>query len=264
MSSDPQISRLRILELVSKAKSSHIGSAYSCVDIIEAILSCKSLEFDFTIPNSDVFILSKGHAGIALYVILEQLGLSLNDDLNSFYQNESIFSGHVSHHASQHIPLSTGSLGMGLSVASGIAFSRKIQGCSSKSRIICLMSDGELNEGSNWEAFLFAAHHKLDNLVFIIDRNGLQSMKSTEQTLAIEPLSSKLKAFNLNVVSVDGHNHAEILSALFHSYSESRPLAIIASTLKGKGVSYMEDSVEWHYRTPTDDLYRTAQTELLR
>lgn len=179
-------------------------------------------------------------------------------ELEKHYQDGSVFSGHVSHKGVPGVELSTGSLGHGLPVGAGMALAGRLD--KKAHRVFVIMSDGELDEGSNWEAFMFASHHKLNNLIAVIDRNKLQSMKSTEETLSLEPLEDKLRAFGWDVSDVDGHNHEDLFAAL--QKSTEGPKVIIANTIKGKGVSYMENQVAWHYQTPTNDLLEQAILEL--
>jgi len=209
----------------------------------------------------DRFILSKGHAGAGVYAALAESGFLSKDKLKTHYQDGSDLSGHVSHKGIPGVEFSTGSLGHGLPVAVGMALAAKIN--KNKYRVVTLMSDGECDEGSNWEAILFAAHHKLNNLVAIIDRNRLQSICSTEDTLSLEPFVDKWKAFGWRVIEIDGHNYEEIFNAC-NSMSTpiDRPLCVIANTIKGKGVSFMENNVLWHYRSPQGDEYKSAMVEL--
>jgi transketolase len=220
------------------------------------------MRYDCSAPDwlgRDRFILSKGHAGVGVYATLAEFGFFSKEELSKHYTNGSYFSGHVSHKNIPGVEFSTGSLGHGLPVAAGIALSAKLDETNIKSYV--LVGDGELAEGANWEAMLFASHHKLDNLVLVIDRNNLQSMTTTEKTVALEPLEKKLEAFNWKVCSVDGHDHDEIETALNMS-GDGYPLAIIANTVKGKGVSYMENKVEWHYKFPNQEQLKQAILEL--
>ena len=243
--------------------SSHIASILSMADIL-AVLYGEVLRYKSEEPKwagRDRFILSKGHAGAGVYAALAESGFFPVEKLKSHYQDGSDLSGHVSHKGIPGVEFSTGSLGHGLSVASGMALASKIN-CENN-RAFVLLGDGECGEGSNWEAILFAAHHKLDNLVAIVDRNMLQSIYSTEDTLSLEPFAEKWKAFGWNVVEVDGHNHEEILNACkVKSKVENKPLCIIASTIKGKGVSFMEKNILWHYRSPQGSEYEAAMAEL--
>lgn len=252
--------RLHSIKMVNQGGSSHIGSVLSIVDIL-AVLYGQIMNYKSDDPkwdDRDRFILSKGHAGAGVYAVLAECGFFSKDELAKHCQNGSIFSGHVSHKDIPGVELSTGSLGHGLPVAAGMALSAKLD--NKNHRVFVLMSDGELDEGSNWESLLFSAHHSLGQLTAIIDRNRLQSMKTTEDTLALEPLFDKLSAFGWHVVEVSGHDHDELYSAL--QYKTDKPVMIIANTIKGKGVSYMENEVEWHYRTPKDDFFKRAMEDL--
>ena len=252
--------RIHAVKMVNKGGSSHIGSVLSIVDIL-AVLYGRVMQYRSNEPkwvNRDRFILSKGHAGAGVYAVLAECGFFNIAELDKHYQDGSIFSGHVSHKGVPGVELSTGSLGHGLPVASGMALAAKIDKKSHK--IFVVMSDGELDEGSNWEAFMFAAHHGLNNLTAVIDRNKLQSMKTTEETLSLEPLRDKLIAFGWNVIEVDGHNHNELFSAI--DSDTKKPKVIIANTIKGKGVSFMENEIAWHYRTPSGELFDQAMKDL--
>jgi transketolase len=210
-------------------------------------------------PGRDRFILSKGHAGAAVYATLAETGFFPVEMLETHCQDGSALSGHVSHKGIPGVELSTGSLGHGLSVAAGIAYSLKLRGA--PNRVFCLLSDGECDEGSNWEAILFAAHHKLDNLVAIVDYNKIQSLAAVSQTLELEPFADKLRSFSWEVRETDGHDH-DALRRGFARAGGGRPLAVIAHTTKGRGVSFMENSVLWHYRSPKGDELARAMSEL--
>jgi len=253
--------RSKSIQMCHKGNSSHIGSILSCADIL-AVLYSKVINKNPNNPTNDSrdrFIMSKGHAGAGLYSVLSKLGFIEESVLETHYQNGSYLSGHVCHKIFPGIEFSTGSLGHGLPFSVGKALALKLK--KNKSRVFCLMSDGELDEGSNWEAFLSAAHHKLDNLIAIIDRNRLQSIEDTESTLALEPLLNKLKAFNWNVNEIDGHNHQEIEFSLTKKNID-RPLILIAKTTKGKGISFMENEVLWHYKSPSKDEVDKGLSEL--
>lgn len=255
--------RKHVLGMTHRAKSSHVGSAFSMADII-AVLYGGVLNVDPARPaweGRDRFVLSKGHAGSCLYAALMERGFFSEDILQTYYMNGSRLSGHVSHKDVPGVEFSTGSLGHGLGVCAGMAMAGRTRGASH--RIFCVLSDGECDEGSNWEAFLFAAHHKLDNLVAVIDYNKIQSLAPVADTLALEPLADKLRAMNWAVAEVDGHDHAA-LEALFAELplKQGQPSLVIAHTTKGKGVSFMENSVLWHYRTPQGDEFEAALSEL--
>lgn len=255
--------RLSAVKMTNAGKSSHIGSVLSMADIM-AVLYGSVLHINPSKPDwedRDRFILSKGHAGAGVYASLAELGFFPKEKLETHYQDGSDLSGHVSHKGIPGVELSTGSLGHGLPVACGMALALKID--QKESRVFALLGDGECNEGSNWESFLFAPHHKLGNLVAIVDRNRLQSIYTTEKTLKLEPFGEKLKMFGWNVCEVDGHNHKELYDSFLSQETNSNtPLFVIANTIKGKGVSFMEDKVLWHYRSPQDDEFDDALTEL--
>lgn len=253
--------RLKALEMCSKGKSSHIGSVLSCADIL-AVLYSKVLNYKPDEPDfkyRDRFLLSKGHAGAGLYATLAKVGFIDESILETHYQNGSYLSGHVCHKIFPGIEFSTGSLGHALPVSVGIALGLKLKNINSK--VFCLMSDGELDEGSNWEAFLSAAHNNLNNIIAIVDRNRLQSIEDTETTLMLEPLKEKLLAFNWEVEIIDGHDHSKLTDVLKIN-NQKKPLIVIANTLKGKGVGFMENKVSWHYRSPSSDDVIKAAKEL--
>lgn len=255
--------RRHAVEMTHLGKSSHVGSVLSMADII-AVLYGGVLQVDPANPAWDLrdrFVLSKGHAGAGVYAALAECGFFAVDRLRSHYQDGSVFSGHVSHKGVPGVEFSTGSLGHGLPVACGMAKAALTD--HKKHRVFCVLSDGECDEGSNWEAALFAAHHQLRNLTVAIDYNKIQSLASVASTLGLEPFAEKWRNFGWDVVEVDGHDHQQLESA-FAARAESglRPRCVIAHTVKGKGVSFMENSVLWHYRTPQGDEYARARAEL--
>lgn len=257
--------RRNALDMAQLGKSSHIGSVLSMADLL-GVLYAEVLHVDPKnpkLPERDRFILSKGHAGSGVYVALAERGFFPKEKLKTHYQNGSELSGHVSHKGIAGVELSTGSLGHGLSVGAGMALAARKQ--KQSHGVFVLMSDGECDEGSNWEAILFAAHHKLANLVAIIDCNKIQSIKSTTETLNLEPFADKWRAFGWDVQEVDGHDHAALRSAFAQAVAQrsgDKPHCIIGHTTKGKGVSFMEKSVLWHYRSPQGDEYANAVSEL--
>jgi len=255
--------RIHALQMTQLGKSSHIGSNLSIADIL-AVLYGSILHYNSNDPNlksRDRFILSKGHAGAALYAILAECGFMPLEKLKTHCQNGSDLSGHISHKGIPGVELSTGSLGHGLPVACGMALAAKIN--KEKHKVFALLSDGECDEGSNWESVLFAAHHKLNNLTVIIDRNRLQSIYSTEDTLALEPFTDKWKSFGWDVIDINGHDHNELFQSCSNDKSlKTKPLCVIANTIKGKGVSFMENNTLWHYRSPQNEEYRLAMEEL--
>jgi transketolase len=255
--------RKHALRMTSLGKSSHIGSVFSIADIL-AVLYGEILQVDPqnpTWPARDRFILSKGHAGAGVYAVLAERSFFPVEKLNTHYQDGSDLSGHVSHKGIPGVEFSTGSLGHGLPVGAGMAYGAKLDDLSH--RVFVLLSDGECDEGSNWEAILFAAHHHLDNLVAIIDYNKLQSMTTIKETLNLEPFADKWRSFGWAVQEIDGHDHSAIQSACLQiPFELGKPNCIIAHTTKGKGVSFMEDSVLWHYRSAQGEEYEKALQEL--
>jgi transketolase len=254
--------RCRALEMVTRAKASHIGSALSIADIV-AVLYGQVLRVDPGAPNDpnrDRFILSKGHACVAVYAALAETGFIDPAILKTYGTDGSNLMAHISHKV-PGAEFSTGALGHGLPFGTGKALAAKRQ--AKDWRTIVLTSDGEWDEGSNWEAALFAAHHELNNLLCIIDYNKLQSLTSINETLRLEPLHSKFDAFGWAVKEVDGHDHDALANALDSgSWPSEKPAMLIAHTTKGKGVSFMENRVEWHYRNPTPELLAQALAEI--
>ena len=253
--------RKNAVNMTSAGGSSHIGSILSIADIL-AVLYGSVMNYKADEPkwrDRDRFILSKGHAGAGVYAALAESGFLSVDKLKTHYKDGSDLSGHVSHKGIPGVEFSTGSLGHGLPVATGMALAAKIN--EDGHMVYVLMSDGECDEGSNWEAALFAAHHKLDNLVIIIDLNKLQSIHSTEDTLGLEPFVDKWQAFGWNVIDVDGHDLVQLIKACDPKV-EDKPLCIVANTIKGKGVSFMENQVLWHYRSPQGEEFEAAMKEL--
>jgi transketolase len=253
--------RRHAVEMTHRGKSSHVGSALSIADILGVlyggVLNVDPREPRW--PGRDRFILSKGHAGAAVYAALAERGFFDVETLKLHYANGSTLSGHVSHKGVPGVEFSTGSLGHGLGVGAGMALAGLR--ANAPHRIFVLLSDGECDEGSNWEAILFAAHHGLRNLVAIIDYNKIQSLASIRDTLGLEPFADKWRAFGWHVRECDGHDH-DALKAAFGRHDGVQPNVVICHTIKGKGVSFMENSVLWHYRTPQGDEYAAAIAEL--
>lgn len=255
--------RIGALEAVYNAKSGHPGGALSSADIM-ACLYFSELRItpeNPDNPNRDRFVLSKGHSCPALYAAMAHRGYFDVEELKGFRHLGSIMQGHPDMKGLKGIDMSSGSLGQGFSCACGMALSAKID--KKDYRVYSLIGDGESQEGQVWEAIMFAAHYKLDNLCLIIDNNGLQIDGAVKDVMNTMPYASKLKAFGWNVVSVDGHNLEEILAAFESAKgAKNKPTAIIAKTVKGKGVSYMENNVGWHGKAPNDDEYAQAIKEL--
>jgi transketolase len=247
--------------MTSSGGSSHVGAAFSTADIL-AVLYGRVLRYlpeNPAWPERDRFILSKGHAGAAVYATLAEVGFFSPADLSQHYQDGSIFSGHVSHKGVPGVEVSTGSLGHGLGVAVGMA--KALQMRSASARTFALLSDGECDEGSTWEAALFASHHRLSKLVAIVDYNKIQSLATVAETLALEPFRAKWESFGWRVLEVDGHDYTRIDEAV-SAPPASSPTVIIAHTVKGKGVSFMENTVLWHYRTARGEEFDRALAEL--
>jgi transketolase len=252
--------RRNALKMVHRAKASHIASALSIVDIM-AVLYGSVMQYDTQDENSatrDRFILSKGHACVAVYSTLAEVGFLTHKDLETYGDDFSWLMNHISHKVNG-VEFSTGALGHGLPFGVGKALAAKTQ--NDTWRTFVVLSDGEMDEGSNWEALMFAAHHKLNHLTAIIDYNKLQSLGTVASTLGLEPLVDKLKAFGSHVIEVDGHDHAQLALALASRHME-KPTVIVAHTIKGRGVSFMENQVAWHYKNPNDEQLAIALAEL--
>jgi transketolase len=257
--------RARALQMVTKAKSSHIGGSLSMADLLaalyESVLRVDPKRPDW--PRRDRFILSKGHACAAFYAALAFKGFFPEDWLDGFFQDGGRLAGHATHTGVPGVEFSTGSLGHGLPVATGMALSDKRSKLDR--RVFAILSDGECDEGSVWEAALFAGHHGLDNLNVIVDYNKIQSLGRVEDVLDLEPLADKWRAFGWSVRELDGHKMREILPALKAlPFEKGKPSCVIAHTVKGKGVSFMEDTLLWHYRNPSAEELEKALAELRR
>ena len=254
--------RAQALRMVTRAKASHIGSALSIADIM-AVLYGRALRVHPAAPRHperDRFILSKGHACVAVYAALAETGFIDRSLLETYGTDGSMLMAHISHKV-PGAEFSTGALGHGLPFGTGKALAAKRRG--EAWRTVVLTSDGEWGEGSNWEAALLAAHHGLDNLVCILDYNKLQSLRTVDETLRLEPLHSKFGAFGWAVREVDGHDHDVLTAALEGGpWVAGKPMMLICHTTKGKGVSFMENKVEWHYRNPTPELLEAALAEI--
>jgi transketolase len=255
--------RLADLEMVYRAKLGHIGGDFSVVDILVtlywAVLSIDPAQPHA--PHRDRFILSKGHCAGALYATLAHCGFFPMPVLESFAQPLSALNGHPNRTKVPGVETNTGPLGHGFPVAVGCALAAKLQGSSSRTFVV--LGDGELQEGSNWEAAMTASHYQLSSLTAVVDRNRLQQGAPTEETKQLEPLADKWISFGWDVREVDGHDHAALLEA-FRSDRGDRPVCVIAHTTKGKGVSFMEGRVEWHHKVPSQEQVETAREELTR
>jgi len=252
--------RIHALAMVHKANASHIGSCLSMADMV-AVLYGDIVRHDPKNPQwpqRDRVIVSKGHACAIMYAVLAEAGYFDMKLLESYGANGTIFQGHLSHHVAG-VELSTGSLGHGLPVACGLAMAIKRE--QRHQRIFAILSDGELDEGSNWEAILFAGHQKLYPLVALIDYNKIQSFGTVSEVLELEPLADKWRACHWHVVELDGHDHDALKLALQNTHS-SMPTVIIAHTVKGKGVRFMENALQWHYKSPSAEQLQQAIVEI--
>ena len=253
------------LEMTHISHGSHIGSVLSVAEII-AVLYSSVLNVDPKQPKKpdrDRLILSKGHAGSAVYAALAETGFFPVEQLKTHYANGSILSGHVSHKGVPGVEVSTGSLGHGLGVGTGMALGAKMDGAQWRTYVV--LGDGECDEGSVWESALQAAQYKLDRLIAVVDYNHMQSLATVADTLKLEPFEQKWKDFGWNAESVDGHD-TDALQAAFARAKENagsrKPYVILAHTVKGKGISFMENNILWHYRTPQGEEYEAALKEL--
>lgn len=254
--------RRTILTMIDGAQAGHIGGDFSVIDILTTLF-LGVLRIDPAQPQAPVrdrFVLSKGHCAAALYATLASCGYFSPDELSTFMAPHSALNGHPNRTKVPGVETNTGPLGHGLPVAVGEAIGLRLLEQDSRVYVVC--GDGELQEGSNWEALMAAAHQRLDNLTVIIDRNRLQQGARTEDTNALEPLAAKLEAFGAEVREVDGHDHLALQEACT-TPSDGRPVAVIARTIKGKGVSFIEDRVEWHHKVPTAEQVALAAKELV-
>lgn len=257
--------RRNIVKMVHSAKSGHPGGSLSGADILTVLYQkCLNIPSDWDkssdFANRDRFILSKGHASPLLYSILAEHGLIKEEELKTFRKMGSKLQGHPSKGYIAGVEASTGSLGQGLSLGCGIAMGLKLD--KNPANVVVYMGDGELQEGSCWEAFMQAAHRNLDNLIAIIDRNKLQIDGCTENVMSLGDVAEKIKSFGWEVVEIDGHNFNEIYNAIEIAKKANKPFAIVAKTIKGKGVSFMENQAGWHGKAPNDEQLAQALEEL--
>lgn len=253
--------RIHSINMTHISRGSHIASALSIADIIAVLYGSimKIYPDDPNNCNRDRFILSKGHAGAAVYAALAEVGFFSVEELKTHYSNGSRLSGHVSHKNVPGVEVSTGSLGHGVCIGAGMAMAAKID--NKQHHIYVVVGDGECNEGSVWEMALFANHFRLNNFTVIVDHNKMQSLDTCENTLEYINLAEKWRTLGWNVLEVDGHNHNQLINVLLLK-SENKPTCIIAHTIKGKGVSFMENNILWHYRDPQGEFYEKALQEL--
>lgn len=257
-------SRISCLQMVASAKAAHLGSSLSVIDII-SVLFGQEANVSRNNPDeliSDQVIISKGHAAAGTYAVLAHSGFFEVELLDSYCQNGSLLGGHVTYGKVPGIPFSTGSLGHGLPLGLGLALARKRAGINSF--VYVVMSDGECDEGTTWESALIANQFEIGNLIVLIDRNRQQSFGDTEETIKLEPFEGKWKSFGWSVKEVDGHKHSDIAASIRDTKQTQgdKPSVIVCNTVKGKGVSFMENQVVWHYRPPTAEQLSQALNEL--
>jgi transketolase len=249
------------LHMIHRAQLGHIGGDFSVIDILVTLYAAV-LNVDPLQPmaaDRDRLVLSKGHTAVALYATLAQCGFFAHDELGTFARPLSALNGHPNRTKVPGVETNTGPLGHGFPVAVGIALSARLQG--SQRRTFVVLGDGELQEGSNWEGAMTAAHYDLSSLCAIVDRNGLQQGARTEETKRLEPLAAKWASFGWEVRVVDGHDHGQLLGTV-RQPGTTRPVCVIAHTVKGKGVSFMEDRAEWHHKVPSAEQAEIALREL--
>ncbi|HEX4447772.1 MAG TPA: transketolase [Polyangiaceae bacterium] len=246
---DARSIRRAFLKMHYEARAGHVGTGLSDIDLLTYV-------YGAWLRPQDTFILSKGHGASSLYATLHHFGRLSDADFGTYYKDGTLLPAHPAARALPAIPAATGSLGHGLPISAGIAYAHKhVHG--SDARVTCLVSDGECDEGSVWEAALFSAHHGLDNLTVIVDANGLQGFGRTEEVMKLEPLPAKWAAFGFRTSEIDGHDVSRIAAAL-EEPGDGRPHCIVARTTKGKGVRFMEDRLEWHYLPMSEVQYREA------
>jgi len=254
--------RQKILKYIKLANAGHTGGSLSCIDILNVLYNevMNVSPENFNSPNRDRYIQSKGHSVEALYVVLSDKGFFPESDLETLCQYKSHYVGHPTRKVNG-IEQNTGALGHGLAIASGMALAAKMDNKSY--RVFTLLGDGELAEGSNWEAAMMISHYNLDNLIAIVDRNTLQITDRTLNVMSSEPLAAKFQAFGWSVKEVGGHDFEALSNTLNRiPYEKGKPNLIIANTTKGKGISFMEDVLKWHHGVPNDEQYEIAQKEL--
>jgi len=252
--------RKTIIEMVSRSGAAHSGSALSLVEILNIVFKNVNVE---KIKNNDIdrdrVILSKGHGTAALYAVMYHNGLLDKSLIDTYFKNNTKLAGHTSHHV-PCVEHSTGGLGHGFSVSLGVAIgmrSKKIN-----SRVYVILGDGEMQEGSNWEAIMLAGHLKMGNLTALIDINELGQVGKLENSCTLEPLAQKFESFNFDVYDVDGHDEEQINRAISRSKDSPKPTVILCHTIKGRGISYMEKNNLWHYKCPKDEFYEKAIEDL--
>lgn len=268
MPSDSQLlaqsARSSALVMCARSRAAHIGSSLSIIDILAVLYSggARIAPDNLNDADRDVVVVAKGHAAAGVYAILAHAGFYPLNWLDSYCMDGGRLGGHVTSSDIPGVEFSTGSLGHGLPFGTGVALAKKNKG--NKGQVFVIVSDGEMDEGTTWETALLASHNNLTNLTVIIDRNHLQSLGSTEETVRLEPLADKWDAFGWHVVRIDGHDHSVIKGTLDLSRRQHQPVVVIADTVKGKGVSFMENEVLWHYRSPGGEHLDRALEEVSR
>ena len=252
--------RRTIIEMISSSNAAHSGSALSLVEILNTVFKNVDLEKIKNNDNDrDRVILSKGHGTAALYAVMHHHGLLDKSLIDTYFKNNTILAGHTSHHV-PCVEHSTGGLGHGLPVSLGVAIGMRSK--KSNSRVYVILGDGEMQEGSNWEAIMLAGHLKMGNLIVLLDINELGQVGKLENCCTLEPLVQKFESFNFNVYDVDGHDEEQINSANSKSKNSPAPTVILCHTIKGRGISYMEKNNLWHYKCPKDEFYEKAIEDL--
>ena len=261
MKNNKTSTRKIILDIVYNSGASHIASSFSVVEILRAVYRSVDInKIKNCCVDRDRIIVSKGHCAAALYTVLFEFGLMNKTDLETYHKDDSLLSGHTSHFV-PNVEHSTGALGHVLSVAVGICIGFKAMEAS-VSKTYAIIGDGELQEGSNWEALMLAGHRKLDNLCVLIDNNTLSGIGKTDDYCSLHSIKEKLDSFGFKVFEVDGHDENKIYSIIQVEKNSIKPIGIICNTIKGKGVSFMENNNVWHYRPPNKEEYEKAILEL--
>lgn len=250
--------RKRIIDLVYLGKSGHPGGSLSIIDMLTAIYE---LDVDLTTEKRSKVVLSKGHTVPALYAVLNSKGIVKDEEMSTFRKINSRLQGHPFTGTIPEVDATTGLLGQGLSIAVGMAIAKKNMG--DNHHVYAIVGDGEMQEGQIWESLLQAAHYKLNNLILVIDYNKLSSYRSVNESMNLEPLADKVRAFNFHTIEIDGHNMEQIVAALNEAYQVTdKPIAIICNTSKGKGISFMENNPKWHTGLISDEQYEIAMQDL--
>lgn len=250
--------RKRIIKMVYEAKAGHPGGSLSVIDMLTAIYE---IDVDFNSERRSKVVLSKGHAVPAQYAVLASKGIIKEEELSTYRKINSRLQGHPSTEAIPEVDATTGLLGQGLSIAVGMALAKR--NLKDENHVYAILGDGEIQEGQIWESLLQAAHYKLNNLIVVIDYNKLSSFDNVNESMNLEPLSKKLEAFNFHVMQIDGHNMKQIVTALERAYTiKNKPIVIISNTIKGKGISFMENNPKWHSGAISDEEYKIAIRDL--